>query len=176
MVVTTRRENGHKFMSNLPSEYDGPESNQIARQSDEKFCHACSKVLHHSAATCPSCGAAQRPPDSQPPASPQAGTIAQAAYCHGCGGMVHVSAETCPKCGARQHNSGKVVKSRVLAGILALFLGGLGIHKFYCGRPGLGILYLLFCWTFIPGIIAFFEALIYFFTKSDEEFTTRYCS
>jgi len=28
---------------------------------------------------------------------------------------------------------------------LALILGGVGIHKFYLGRVGQGVLYLLFC-------------------------------
>ena len=41
-------------------------------------------------------------------------------------------------------------KSKAIAIILALFLGGIGIHKFYLGQAGQGILYLLFCWTFIP--------------------------
>ena len=44
--------------------------------------------------------------------------------------------------------------------LLALFLGGIGIHKFFAGNTGAGILYLLFCWTLIPGIIAFIEALV----------------
>ncbi|BDR58121.1 TM2 domain-containing protein [Xylocopilactobacillus apicola] len=39
--------------------------------------------------------------------------------------------------------------------LLALFFGGLGIHKFYAGFIGKGVLYLVFSWTFIPGIIAF---------------------
>lgn len=52
---------------------------------------------------------------------------------------------------------------------MALFLGGLGIHKFYLGKSGAGIVYLLFCWTFVPEIIAFIEAIIYF-TQSDEAF------
>ena len=52
-------------------------------------------------------------------------------------------------------------KKSVGAGVLlALFLGGLGIHKFYVGQPGLGVLYLLFCWTFIPSIIAIGEACL----------------
>ena len=51
--------------------------------------------------------------------------------------------------------------------LLVFFLGGIGIHKFYAGKIGTGILYMLFCWTFIPGIIAFFEFFIAIFKKSD---------
>ena len=41
--------------------------------------------------------------------------------------------------------------------LLALFLGGIGAHHFYLGSIGLGILYLLLCWTFIPGVVALVE-------------------
>lgn len=51
-----------------------------------------------------------------------------------------------------------VKKNPTTAVLLALFLGNIGIHKFYMGNTGMGILYLVFCWTFIPGFIAFFEA------------------
>lgn len=40
------------------------------------------------------------------------------------------------------------------------FWGGLGIHKFYAGKIGMGILYILFCWTTIPGIIGLIEGII----------------
>lgn len=53
------------------------------------------------------------------------------------------------------------IKSKVAAGLLGIFLGGLGIHKFYLGKIGLGILYLVFCWTYIPAIIGFIEGIIY---------------
>jgi TM2 domain-containing membrane protein YozV len=36
------------------------------------------------------------------------------------------------------------LKNKVVAGLLAIFVGGLGIHKFYLGKVGQGILYLLF--------------------------------
>jgi TM2 domain-containing membrane protein YozV len=55
-----------------------------------------------------------------------------------------------------QYNSTK--KNPTTAVILALFLGGIGVHKFYMNKAGLGVLYLLFCWTYIPAIIAFIEA------------------
>jgi TM2 domain-containing membrane protein YozV len=55
-----------------------------------------------------------------------------------------------------QYNNSK--KNPTTAVLLALFLGGLGAHKFYMGQTGMGILYLLFCWTYIPSIIALIEA------------------
>ncbi len=64
-------------------------------------------------------------------------------------------------------------RSRIVAALLAFFLGGFGAHKFYLGRPGLGVLYLLFCWTLIPGLIAFVEFFILLFT-SEETFNARY--
>ena len=65
------------------------------------------------------------------------------------------------------------LKSKTAAGLLALFVGGLGIHKFYLGQVGLGIVYLLFCWTGIPAIIAFIEAIIYL-TMDDRAFEQKY--
>lgn len=62
--------------------------------------------------------------------------------------------------------SGKVVNKLVYC-ILAFFLGGIGIHKFYAGRTGSGIAYLLFSWTFIPGIIAFIEFIVGLTKKAD---------
>lgn len=49
-------------------------------------------------------------------------------------------------------------KDEVVGVLLAIFLGGLGIHHFYLRRDGLGILYLVFCWTGIPSLIALIEA------------------
>ncbi|MGD0707431.1 MAG: TM2 domain-containing protein [Anaerolineaceae bacterium] len=57
-----------------------------------------------------------------------------------------------------QFNSAK--KDPTAAVLLALFLGGFGIHKFYLGQTGMGVLYLIFCWTGIPSLIAFFEAFM----------------
>jgi TM2 domain-containing membrane protein YozV len=54
-----------------------------------------------------------------------------------------------------QYNN--VKKNPTTAMLLALFLGGIGAHKFYLGQPGLGVLYLIFSWTFIPAIVSFIE-------------------
>jgi len=93
-------------------------------------------------------------------------------FCSNCGEKVDIKAEICPKCGVRITGSGSD-RSKVVAGILAIFLGGFGIHKFYLGRGGQGVLYLLFCWTFIPAIIALIEGIVYF-AMSDEEFKRKY--
>lgn len=64
------------------------------------------------------------------------------------------------------------IKSKIAAGILALLFGGIGVHKFYLGKIGTGIVYLLFSWTFIPAIIAFVEGIIYL-TSNDHNFQVK---
>jgi TM2 domain-containing membrane protein YozV len=64
-------------------------------------------------------------------------------------------------------------RSRTTAALLALFLGGLGIHKFYLGRIGWGIVYLLLCWTFIPLLVGIVEG-VFLLMMSDDEFPSRY--
>lgn len=67
------------------------------------------------------------------------------------------------------------MKSKSTAAVLAFFLGGLGVHRFYLNQTGLGFLYLLFCWTLIPSIIAFLDFII-FLTMSEESFNKKYNS
>lgn len=55
----------------------------------------------------------------------------------------------------------------MVAALLAFFLGGLGIHRFYLGQWW-GLLYLLFCWTFIPGLIAFVETIVFLLTDQQK--------
>ena len=65
------------------------------------------------------------------------------------------------------------MKNRGIAVLLAFFLGGLGFHRFYLGQVGRGFLMMLFCWTFIPMIIGFLDAVRYA-AMSDETFHRRY--
>ena len=65
------------------------------------------------------------------------------------------------------------MKSKTTAGLLAIFLGGLGFHKFYLGQTGRGILYLVFCRTWIPSIIWVFE-WISILTHSDDWRNDKY--
>lgn len=50
-----------------------------------------------------------------------------------------------------------VRRDEVVGILLALFLGGFGIHHFYLRRTGLGILYCCFCWTPLPWVLGFIE-------------------
>lgn len=65
------------------------------------------------------------------------------------------------------------MKDRTVAILLCFFLGGFGIHKFYLENNAAGIIYLIFSWTCIPAIIAFFEFFGLCF-MSDREFAARF--
>ncbi len=103
-------------------------------------------------------------------------------YCSECGQIINAKAEICPKCGVRQFAAPISLdalapngKSKLAAGLFALFLGGLGIHKFYLGRIGWGIVYLVFCWTCIPAIIGIIEGIL-LLTMSQSDFNRKYGS
>ncbi|MBU6428630.1 MAG: TM2 domain-containing protein [Cyanobacteria bacterium REEB65] len=61
---------------------------------------------------------------------------------------------------------------RKTAALLAILLGDFGIHKFYLGKNRQGLLYLILCWTFVPGVVSLFEGLAYML-MSDRTFTRR---
>ncbi|MFA5050974.1 MAG: NINE protein [Patescibacteria group bacterium] len=67
----------------------------------------------------------------------------------------------------------KNTKSKTISVLLALFLGGLGAHKFYLGKTVAGIFYLLFSFTFIPAFLGVLDALLLGF-MSDSEFDLTY--
>ena len=81
-----------------------------------------------------------------------------------------------------EKNTNSSEKSKIVAALLAFFLGGLGFHKFYLGCTTAGIIMLLvfvlgFVLLGIPsviiGIIAFIEAILYI-VKSDDDFQEKY--
>lgn len=65
------------------------------------------------------------------------------------------------------------MKDKVAAALLAFFLGGLGVHRFYLGQIGLGFVYFLFCWTLIPFFVSFVDAIV-FFVMDQQAFDAKY--
>lgn len=113
------------------------------------FCRNCGKEMEANAAYCVGCGVA-------------AGQGNQ--FCPVCGAETHEQAVVCVKCGAGLRNSFGMVpgrKSRLVAGLLGIFLGGWGVHNFYLGNIGKAIaqIVLNFCfgigaiWGLIEGIM-----------------------
>ena len=59
-------------------------------------------------------------------------------------------------------------KNRTIAGVLAFFLGTVGIHQFYMGNVKKGLIYLLFFWTGIPTILGIMDGAVYL-TEDEED-------
>jgi TM2 domain-containing membrane protein YozV len=102
--------------------------------------------------------------------------------CKECGKQISDHAAACPNCGVPVSGFSQSVaspvmvtapKSRSVAVLLAMLLGGIGIHKFYLNSPGWGVIYMLFCWTFIPAIIGFLEGITYL-SLSEQDFQKKY--
>ena len=95
------------------------------------FCKNCGKPIDDGVAFCPSCGTSQNAQNATPvaaaapaAATAQATPIAIPPY------------------------------SQTAAMIICFFLGGLGIHDFYCGRTLYGVIKLILCLTGILSIVS----------------------
>jgi TM2 domain-containing membrane protein YozV len=65
-------------------------------------------------------------------------------------------------------------EKKIPAGILAILLGGLGIHKFYLGYTKEGVIQLILGFACgIGSVIGIIEGIIYL-TKSDDDFVNTY--
>ena len=70
-------------------------------------------------------------------------------FCKNCGAQVEENASFCPSCGTptdqkvHRDAANASPKSRLVALLLCLLVGVLGIHRFYVGKVGTGVLWLL---------------------------------
>lgn len=89
-------------------------------------------------------------------------------YCNKCGSMLKAGDVYCSTCGNRTAPTSASAatvgsgRSKLIAGLLAIFLGGWGVHNFYLGHIGRGIAQIAVTmvtfgvggiWGFIEGIL-----------------------
>ncbi len=113
------------------------------------FCRNCGKEVPVQAVVCVACGC-----------PPRSGNK----FCQNCGTETNPAATICVKCGVQLATAIPVdAKSKLTAGLLGIFLGWLGIHRFYLGYTGIGIAQILvsiltcgtvgWLWGLIDGIL-----------------------
>ena len=103
------------------------------------YCRNCGREIANIAAVCVNCGVA----------------VGQGAnFCNNCGAATVPNAAVCTRCGVAlaQPITGEQ-KSKLTAGLLGIFLGGLGIHNFYLGYTGKAIAQIVLSMCFGIGAI-----------------------
>ena len=111
------------------------------------FCRNCGEQIENNASVCIHCGVA----------------VGQASkYCPNCGAETLPNAVVCTKCGVSLSApipEGEQ-KSKLTAGLLGIFVGGLGVHNFYLGYTGKAIAQI--CLSLCFGVGAIWGLTIYF--------------
>ena len=110
------------------------------------YCKNCGNAMDPNAAVCVKCGCAKG-----------VGTT----FCPNCGQTTMAGAAVRTACGCALATAASSSKSKLVAGLLGIFLGGWGIHNFYLGFTKKAILQIVlsFCfgigaiWGFVEGIL-----------------------
>ena len=94
------------------------------------YCRNCGNEMIQNAVVCVKCGV-----------SKGTGNF----YCPHCGKETNPVAAVCLSCGCSlaNTNASENAKSKLVAGLLGIFLGGLGIHDFYLGNTQKAIIHIL---------------------------------
>lgn len=139
-------------------------------------CPECGKEISDQATSCPNCGTPIKKGEMK--------------FCQHCAEQIDKDCVVCPKCGKQvgeiSNNDKNIIinnnntssasasanilggniispKSRLITLLLCLFLGILGIHRFYVGKIGTGILMILLMFTGIGEIWLFIDFLLIVF-------------
>ena len=89
------------------------------------FCRNCGKQVAEQAVMCVSCGV--------PPKNGKN-------FCQNCGGETVPEAEICTKCGVKLAGVEAAGSDWLTTLLLCIFLGTLGIHRFYTGHIAIGVI------------------------------------
>lgn len=128
------------------------------------YCKSCGAEMHENQVICLNCGCAK-------------GTGTK--YCANCGKELIENAIACLNCGVaadfgaqNAKNSGTIGingldynswcpagKEKIVAILLALFIGGFGVHNFYLGEIKKGVLRLCTAWLFVGSILALIDLI-----------------
>jgi len=140
----------------------------IVSPSATKPCTNCGNPVPEKAAVCMSCGC--KPTGHKK-------------FCRGCGTAINPGQIVCLRCGASLGASGTsgAPKNKATAGGLAILLGWLGVHKFYMGSWGWGIVFCVVCMVclmepvciVLVAIVGIVEGIIYL-RMTDEAFAEKY--
>ena len=91
------------------------------------FCKNCGNQINENAVACLNCGFAKGDGGK---------------FCANCGSEINPGAASCTKCGAAVKTvvANGEQKSKLVAVLLAFFLGSIGIHDFYLGYNKYGVI------------------------------------
>lgn len=108
------------------------------------YCRNCANQVSDQAVMCVKCGT--------PP-------LKGSQYCQSCGAATNPGAAVCIQCGVSLRTGNR---SKMAAGLLGVFLGAVGVHRFYLGYTGIGIAQIVVTvvtfgfgsiWGFVEGIL-----------------------